>query len=286
MVPMLTRDSLPELVAKIQNVPTLPEAVGKICRIVNDPASTARQLRDLVKTDVAMAMKMLRMVNSVFYGVQEPIHDLEQALVILGFNTVRSVALSVSVINMFQQSKAGFDMRDYWTHAAVSAAICRLIAERTGACDPELAFIIGLLKDIGKLVLAEHAPDETRAIMAVGREFSLPFHKAAVEVIMASDAEVGAWLCRQWGLDEIIVDTVLNQNDLAQAANPKLVAMCQLVEYLCRMKNLRVPGNFDAMTLDDAVWTHLGLDKEALIGILGSVDVEAEKARDLLEIRD
>jgi HD-like signal output (HDOD) protein len=76
MPSMLTRESFEQIVAKIKNVPTLPEAVSQICRLVNDPQASTKKLRDLVKKDGAMAAKMLRMVNSVFYGVQEPVHDL------------------------------------------------------------------------------------------------------------------------------------------------------------------------------------------------------------------
>jgi HD-like signal output (HDOD) protein len=281
---MLTRESFEQIVAKIKNVPTLPEAVGKICRLVNNPQASTKQIRDLVKQDVAMAAKMLRMVNSVFYGVKEPVHDLEQALVILGFKTVRSVALSVSVINLFQQKNACFNMRDYWTHAAVSAAVSRDIAERSDACDPELAFIIGLLKELGVLVLAEHAPGECRAIMAVAQEFKLPFHKAAYEVLSTNNAEIGAWLCERWGLDRSIVLTVRHQFSLDPAADQKLISLCHLCDYVCRLNQVLLPGDHDAPALDPQVWSRLGLDKSALVPIMLNAAEEKVKAADFLQI--
>jgi HD-like signal output (HDOD) protein len=197
---------------------------------------------------------------------------------------VRSVALSVSVINLFQQKNACFNMRDYWTHAAVSAAVCRDIAERSRACDPELAFIIGLLKEIGKLVLAEHAPEECRAIMAVAQEFKLPFHKAAYEVLSTNDAEIGGWLCKHWGLDQSLVLTVRHQFSQDPAADPKLISLCHLCEYVCRLNNVRLPGNYDAPALDPVVWNHLGLEKSALPPIVLNAAEEVVKANDFLQI--
>jgi len=280
----ITRASFLEIVERVHTIPSLPEVVTQVCRLVNDPNANAREIHDIVIKDPGMAAKMLRMVNSVFYGLKEPVGDLEQALTILGFRTIRSIALSISVINLFQQQNAAFNMRAFWTHSAVSASLSRLIAERSRACDPELAFIIGLLKDVGKLVLVQNAPDEMRKIMAVAREFSLPFHRAAHEVLETDDAEIGAWLCQRWELDPSLVTTVRWQHDLTQASKPGPVAVCQLVEYLCALKNLRSPGNHDQPQLDPLVWQHLGLDRTLLTEILLAVNQEATNARQLLQL--
>jgi HD-like signal output (HDOD) protein len=280
----ISRASFADIIDRIESIPTLPEVVTEICRLVNDPFSDASDIHDIVKKDAAMAAKMLRMVNSVYYGMSEPVRDLEQALVILGIKTIRSIALSVSVINMFQQSNSGFNMKSFWTHSAVSAGICRLVAGRGKFCDPELAFIIGLLKDIGKLVLVENAPEETRSIIAVAREFQLPFHKAAHEVLATDDAEISAWLCERWGLDEILVETIAHQNLIDQAADARLVAMCQFNEYLCGVKKIRVSGSCDQPTLNPTVWRHLGMSRATLVEVMSEVNDEVDNARNLLHI--
>ena len=92
----LTRSSFEDIVDRIHTIPSLPEVVTQVVRLVNDPNSDARQINAIMMKDAAMAAKMLRMVNSVYYGLAEPVNDLEQAIVILGFKTIRSVALSIS----------------------------------------------------------------------------------------------------------------------------------------------------------------------------------------------
>lgn len=283
----LTRASFQDIIERIHTVPSLPEVVMQLCRMVNDPHANAAQINAIMVKDPAMAAKLLRMVNSVYYGLREPVNDLERAILVLGFKTVRSIALSVSVLNAFQQQSANFNMKSFWAHSAVSAGICRLIATKTKICDPELAFIIGLLKDLGKLILVENAPEETRAIIAVARELRLSFPNASRKVIDTNDAELAAWLAQTWNLDVDLVATLHGQYDLdASEGKPqaRLVAMCQFSEYLCALKKIRVSGNCDEPSLDPRVWTLLGLDKTALVEVLTVVNDEVDNARQFLVI--
>jgi len=281
----ISRASFQDIIERIHTVPSLPEVVMQVCRMVNDPHASAAQINALMIKDPAMAAKMLRMVNSVYYGLPEPVNDLEKAIMVLGFKTVRSIALSVSVLNAFQQQSANFNMKSFWAHSAVSAGICRLIAGKTRICDPELAFIIGLLKDLGKLILVENAGEEVRAVVAVAREFRLGFHTATRKVIDTDDAELCAWLMQTWNLDVDLIQTIRWQYDLSGIEGKpqaKMVAMCQFAEYLCALKKIRVSGNCDEPQLDPQVWTQLGLDKTALVEVLTVVNDEVDNARQVL----
>ena len=231
-----------------------------------------------------MAAKILRMVNSVYYGLKEPVHDLEQAIVILGFKTIRSIALSISVINAFQAKDAAFSMKAFWTHSAVCATIARLMADKASLPDPELGFVVGLLKDIGMLIMVEYAPEETRAVVAVAREYRLSFQKASRKILNTDQTEIGAWLAEHWGLEDVIVDTIRHQYDLANCTDRKLVSVCQFAEYLCALKKIRTAGQCDEPGLDQMVWHHLGLDKTALVDVLSVINDEVDKARQLLSL--
>ncbi len=281
----LSRSSFQDIIERIHTVPSLPEVVMQVCRLVNDPHASAAQVNAIMVKDPAMAAKMLRMVNSVYYGLSEPLNDLEKAIMMLGFKTVRSIALSVSVLSAFQQQSANFNMKSFWAHSAVSAGICRLIAGKTKICDPELAFIVGLLKDLGKLILVENAGEEVRAIIAVAREFRLSFQAATRKVMDTDDSELCAWLMQTWNLDVDLVQAVRSQYDLEAVEDKphaRLVAMCQFSEYLCALKKIRVSGNCDEPTLDPRVWTQLGLDKTALVEVLTVVNDEVDNARQFL----
>ncbi len=280
----VTRASFEDIIDRIHTVPSLPEVVTHVVRLVNDPNSDARQVNQIMMKDAAMSAKMLRMVNSVYYSLPEPVNDLEQAIVILGFKTIRSIALSVTVLSLFQQQNANFNMKAFWAHSAVSACLCRLIAGKSRICDPELGFTIGLLKDIGKVILAENAAEETRTIIAVAREYRMSFTKACREVLDTDDAEIGGWLAERWELDTQLTTVVKSQHKLVGTAEPKLVSMCMLSEYLCGLKKIRTSGSCDEPVLDAGVWPHLGLDKTALVDVLSVINDEVENARQLLAI--
>lgn len=283
----ISRATFQDIVGRIHTVPSLPEVVMQVCRLVNDPHASAAQINGIVAKDPAMAAKMLRLVNSVYYGLPEPVNDLEKAIVILGFKTVRSVALSVSVLNAFQQQNANFNMKSFWAHAVVCAALCRLLAGKTRICDPELGFIIGLLKDLGKVILAENAPEETRAIIAVAREFRLSFVAATRKVLDTDDSELCAWLMQAWNLDVDLVLAVRWQYDLdAVEGKPqaRLVALAQFAEYLCALKKIRVSGDCHEPQLDQRVWALLGLDKTALVEVLTVINDEVDNARQFLAL--
>jgi HD-like signal output (HDOD) protein len=279
---VLARSSLETIVQRVRTVPSLPEVVAQISRATQDPTADAKRISDLVTKDPAIAAKMLQMVNSVFYGLREPVHDLTQAVSILGFKTIRSIALSIGVMSSFQQQNACFNMKRFWTHSAVAGGVSRLIAQRAWVMEPEMAFIAGLLRSIGRALLAQNAPEEMRAIIAVAQEFRLPFHEAAREVIKTDDAEIGAWLIGTWELEPLLQRTIAQRYDLAAAEDPGPVALGQFCEHLCALKGLRAPGDNNDSVLDPTVWTHLGIDKNALVDLVSSVNDEVESAKQLL----
>jgi HD-like signal output (HDOD) protein len=279
-----TRATFEEIIDRVHTIPSLPEVVTQVVKLVNSPDSNAGMVGEIMMKDPGMAAKILRMVNSVFYGLSEPVHDLNQAIAILGFKTIRSIALSISVINLFQQQTTGFSMKAYWTHSAVSACICRLVGERCRKTDPEMAFIVGLLKDIGLLLMVEHAPDETKAIIAVAREYRLNLDEAAHKVIDTDHAAIGAWLAEHWGLESAIVDAVREHRRPTFEPGDTLVAVAQFSEYLCGLKKIRIAGDCGEPSLNPAVWTELGFDKTTLVDVLAVVNDEVDRARELLRV--
>jgi putative nucleotidyltransferase with HDIG domain len=279
-----TRASFQDIISRVHTIPSLPEVVTQVVRMVNDPHSNAKAIGELMSRDAAMAAKILRLVNSVYFSLPENVHSLDQAIAILGFKTVRSVALSISVINLFQQENIGFNMKAFWMHGCVSACISRLVAEKIKVVDPDLAFIIGLLKDIGLVLMVEYAPEETRAIIAVARECRINLDKASCKVIDTNHAEVGAWLCQEWGLEVEVVDAVRHQFELEQSRYQQPVAVSQFSEYLCGLKRIRIAGDCAEPKLDPVIWQHLGLDKTDLVSLLAVINDEVDRAKELLSL--
>ncbi len=278
------RTSFTDIVENIHTIPSLPEITTRVARMAGDPATTIPMIAAVMVKDAGMAAKMLRLVNSAVYALKQPVTSLDQALALLGFKTIRTIALSVSVVSLFKQEQAQFSMKAFWLHSAVSAGMCRTVARLSRICDPEHAFTFGLLKDIGKLILVENAPEETRAIIALAQERALDFTAAARQVLETDDAEIAAWLCQTWELDADLVNAIRFQHDLLHAAVPGMTAMGMVVEHLCALRGIRTSGSCDKPVLDQAAWSHLGLERDAFRTVIAEMDKDIAAARDLLNI--
>ncbi len=278
------RSSFAEIIEGIHTIPSLPEIAARVARMAGDPETTIPLIAEVIVKDAGMAAKMLRLVNSPVYALREPVNSIEQALGLLGYGTIRSLALSASVVSLFQQEQAQFSMKAYWLHSAVAAGMCRSVARLNRRCDPEHAFTFGLLKDIGKVILVENAPEETREIIAIAHKRSLGFTAAAREVLETDDAEIAAWLCQTWELDTDLVNAIRYQHDLVHAAAPAMTAMSMVVDHLCALRGIRTSGSCGTAVLDPQVWHHLGLDKSSFKAVIAGMDGDIAAARELLAI--
>ncbi|MGH7441701.1 MAG: HDOD domain-containing protein, partial [bacterium] len=158
--------TLPEAEIKValtrfKDLPTLPDVVARVMQIVSNPLTTAEDLNQVISLDPALTFKVLRLANSAFYGFPKEITTITHAVTILGFNTIRNLALSVSVHKMlFDGHDQGlFNYRDFWKHCVAVGVCSRMLAGRIGYKNEDNAFTAGLLHDMGKSLLerVDHA---------------------------------------------------------------------------------------------------------------------------------
>jgi HD-like signal output (HDOD) protein len=270
-------------IGSIRAIPPIPPILAEVTTLATESGTTLAQIAAVMGRDQGLAAKILRVINSVSQEGQEPVTGLEQALARLGFKAVRSIALSLSVIALFRGEPARLGMKGFWFHGALTATMCRTVAVLGRVCAAETAFCFGLLKDIGKLLLAGSLPQETRAIIALADAERLPFREAARKVIGTDDAGIAAWFCEQWRLDAPLVDAVRFQNDFTHGS-PCLTAAGRLVEHLCSLRAIRGFGSCHESKLDPVVWSHLGLDKDALRSVIDAMDRDMGATRELLRI--
>src|SRR3954465_411717 len=142
-----------ELLAKLQDIPTLPVVAMKVNELIQDPTSSSADIADVLKKDQVLTAKILRLVNSSYYAIPGGVADVQRALAFLGFNTVAQLVLSLSVFSVFGQSESpDFSMLEFWKPALGPAVCSEALAKRLKLAKPEEAFTCGLLHDVGKLV--------------------------------------------------------------------------------------------------------------------------------------
>jgi len=194
---------------KLDSLPSFSPVITKVITLAIDE-SDARHMAGIIEKDTALSAKILRVVNSPFFGLSRNISTLSRAVAILGLKVVKNLVLSLSLLKTFSgKNKEGFDYDLFWEHSITVAAGAKLISEKSGYRDAEEGFVAGLLHDIGILVLASLEPhdykmvlDEVAECVENNREYDVT--EIEVEMMGVSHPEVGAWLAKKWNLPEIL----------------------------------------------------------------------------------
>ena len=190
--------------ADVSHIATLPEVTDKIIRLVEEPTSTAADLHRVITHDPALGARILKVVNSAFYGLPGQIGSMERAVVLLGLNAVKNIAVAASLSKLFRgdrigQGDAGFSARDLWSHSLATAAGTRLLAGEVGLKLPDEAFVAGLMHDIGIMVEIQACrPAFEAALAKLAAEPHLTLRQAEAACVGATHEQFGAGLCRLW----------------------------------------------------------------------------------------
>jgi putative nucleotidyltransferase with HDIG domain len=187
--------------AKTGDISTLPEVTAKIIELVEDPNSTARDMHELIKTDPALSSRVLKVVNSAFYGLPGQIASVDRAIVLLGLSAVKNIAIAASVSRMFkgQQVGGGFTAKDLWRHSVAVAVAGRLIAHRVGyAGAADEVFLAGLIHDLGILIERQAFPDKLTEVVERCMSGCGKFLDLENEIIGADHQAFGAGLTTKW----------------------------------------------------------------------------------------
>src|SRR3989440_10666685 len=150
-----------EAVKKVSSIATLPEVTAKIIATVEDPKSTASTLHKIVSHDPALVTRIMKVVNSAFYGLPGQIGSIERALVLLGLHAIKNIAVAASLGQLFKGAKLcdGFTAKDLWTHCIAVGVAAREIAKRMHVPISEEAFLAGMIHDVGMLVSLQVWPE-------------------------------------------------------------------------------------------------------------------------------
>ena len=187
---------LDDILMKVKDLPTLPDVVFKVNEIVNDPATSATYLENVISRDQAIAAKVLKLVNSAFYGLPGRVDTLSRAIPLLGFSTVRNLVMSVTVFDI--SSIGDFDMKQFWRHSFATSIAARAIGLVAEFPEFETLSLAGLLHDIGKLVLFQHFSGQYRQVFELMGKKKLTFLQAEKSLYSIDHTIVGGEIAKKW----------------------------------------------------------------------------------------
>lgn len=210
----------------IRELPTMPAVLVRLNRMLQDEVVSIDKIGHLIETDQAISSKILMLVNSAFFGFRSRVSSIPHALMILGFNTVRSAAISVSLIDAIRigTHKDGFDVIDFWRHSIAVAVAARYLGRQLRMKDPDDAFTAGLLHDVGKLVMLQFLPELFDVAWAEFRRGKITFIEAEQKKLPLNHAMVGAHLARMWQFPADLVEAIAHHHEPPlQAVDAELI---------------------------------------------------------------
>lgn len=213
----LTADLSQKLASAVDKMPAFPKSVEKILQLTRDVNCTPKEIVQVIDKDPVVTVKILKVVNSAYYSLPRQITSVNHAVVYLGFNTIKNLALSIAAIGMMPKvNGAGFDVDQYLLHSLSTAGIAKKLATQTGNADPMDCFIGGLLHDFGKVVFAQFLPQEFRQALVLSEADGSSLHEALRKLTGVDHAVVGAMLVEKWRFAPELVSTISHQYDAEQ----------------------------------------------------------------------
>ena len=212
---MMTSDQI-DLILSYPSIPTLPTVAVKLLELTRNPDVSLTDIEKLVLSDQGLASRVLRTINSSFYGLESPCTTIKRALILLGLNSVKSLVLGFSLVDLTKNidDSAAFDYEAYWRRAIYSAIAARQIALVTSACDSEEAFICGMFQDLGMLITYLVLKDNYADVLAAAGNNHEKLAELENEMLGFDHAQIGAAIVEKWKMPSHVIECIRHHHAL------------------------------------------------------------------------
>lgn len=267
------------------HLPSLPHVLLKLLEVCHTEDSTFEDLAKIINKDTALSAKIMSVVNSPIFGKSGKTNSFEHNLVLLGMDSIKSIAISASIYHVFSQfsANAALDLKYFWRHSLTCATLAKMLAQKTAFGCPEEAYLSGMLHNVGQLVLWLNFPKEYASVVVAERDEA---QLIALEEkhLGTTHSEVGAWLVSNWELQSFISDAVLYHHDSLE----RVLDAHQLVKivYVANAMSLdKLVENGEASAIAQRVFGLEASDVDELAGkafdkvkqVARSLDIEIEE---------
>ena len=242
-------DLSPELERKlgiaVERMPAFPKSVQRILELTRNINCLPKDLVGVIEKDPVMTVKILKVINSAYYGLPNKINSVSQSVVYLGLNTIKNLALGFAAVGILPRfNSAGFDIQRYLLHSLIVATLARHLAGQgaRGEVDPGDCYIAGLLHDFGKVVFVQFMAGEFRVALDHAREQGVSLHEAENAIIGTDHAVVGAMLAKRWQFPEHLVECIRDHHT-ADAAPTALLDCLRTANQVARKLEVGDSGN-------------------------------------------
>ena len=263
-----------DLITDTIELASLPSVVMTAMEMLNNPKTSASDIGEIISQDPGLTIKLLKIVNSAFYGFPSRIDTISRAITIVGTLELTDLILGSSAIQVFSRIPNRLvNMRQFWEHSLYTAVVARILARYLRAPNTERCFVMGLLHDVGSLIMYRQKPDEARRALEMADKEDMPLPDAEREIFGFDHGEVGAELMRSWNLpDSFITATRYHHQPSAANSHRLETATIHLADVIAGMVHATTDGTPRAPRLEAGAWELTGLS----IDIVETVSAEAD----------
>lgn len=262
------RTEVRRIVRNVKSLPTIPGIVVKLNSIAEDDRATINEIAKLISSDQILSTKVLKLVNSPFYGFSRRVSTISNALILLGVNVVKSLILSSSIFELMEKNVVGL-----WEHSMGAGVAANVIARRLKLPEPEEISTAALIHDIGKVIIKIELKDESGRLLSLIKEKDISMREAERELLDTDHAEIGEWLAKTWLLPEKLIEPIAFHHDLEKYVTQQTkTSAVHLADILVKASGFGFSGDDFVPKIHPIAWARLGLTDELLEGIVGEVE--------------
>ncbi|GMR08636.1 MAG: HDOD domain-containing protein [Gammaproteobacteria bacterium] len=279
-------DRIKALVNDVGELVSIPEVAMRVNQMVDDPKSTAMDMGRVLAQDPALAVRLLRIANSPFYGLATEIDSISRAVTLLGTKQIRDLVVSTAVANAFDGiPNSLISMKDFWLHSLYCGLLAKTLAKVGGKVNGDSIFVSGLLHDIGQLVMFNRMPEESRQaiVLVMDGPDDLQMYQAERQIFGFDHMQVGAELAQSWQLSKTLQECIEFHHEPTRAKDfPLETAMIHIANTVAVIAELHETDYAEELaSLDPVSWELTGLTMDDIGPAITSVHeeiAEIEKA--------
>lgn len=275
--------SAKDIVRKFRDLKTLPHVAVKVTQLVNDDNSTMQDFEEIIKLDPVLVSRLLRLVNSPYFGLVQKVESISKAVVFTGMKQLRNLVAVESLRGMFKGEGEDFSPQKLWLHSATVAILAEMIAKRIFGQEGEDVFLAGIIHDIGLIVEDQTVGEQLREACRNFREGKGSLTECEQAAIGTDHAEVGYLLAKDWNLPDEVLKSIKSHHLTGKRKSiDSIGSILQLAEFMAaKMKYWPIPGPIEQLPPDLA--RHVKNMMANYKIIVRDLPAEMAKAKELYE---
>lgn len=271
-----------DILKLVDRMPAFPQGVTRVLDLASRADCSPKDLVRVVEQDPVMTMKILKLVNSAYFGLSRPINSINHGVIFIGINTIKNLALTIAAMGMLpSRNDAGLDMNQFLLHSLGVAGLSKRLASYMGVPEKEGSdyFISGLLHDFGKVVLAQFKAQDFAKALQLAADGSRPLYLCEQEVLGMDHAEIGGMLAESWKLPTPLTLSIRYHHLDHELPDNRLRDLVHAANQLVHGAGFGASGNVCREALPPGIQARLGMSLDELGQALGDIRAEMDKAR-------